>query len=116
MNKSNVYTAATLDLNLAPDYVAPEGELNNVCYLTLKYGVGWPMREADFAVIRLLVPGAVVGPRGIDNFVKACCTYAWDHIAGEPANFGPLDLFNGIKPLIHEWYARTAPEQRADPS
>lgn len=106
-----------LVLPLADDYAPSPGELDNLVYLTLKYTVGWQMREADRAVIIGIVverlQGLPQGPTGISIVVAEACEYAYDHLTGEDPEAKPDKLWKHIKPMIEGWYAKTTPESRA---
>lgn len=104
-----------LGLPVAADYQPSDGELDNLVYLCLKYTVGWPMRQADKAVV-LMMAGEVTGDEGISRVVEQACEYAWDHLAGEPDEFDADKLFDHIKPLLLEWYQNSTPEDRAKTS
>lgn len=102
----------SLGLKLPADYKPSSGELDNICYLVLKYTVGWQMRQADLQVC-LLMAGDIVGDEGISRFVEVTCEYAWDHITGSPTEPTAEQLFDSIAPALRTWYENTTPEQRA---
>jgi len=60
-------------------------ELNNLTYLSMKFVIGWPMRLADYVVIRGL---AGDGPFRYDQlkteFLPHLAQYMWDHLMAEP--------------------------------
>lgn len=102
-----------MNLGIADDYVPSDGELDNLVYLVLKYTVGWPMRPTD-KLVCLTMAGPVVGTAGIENLIRQTCEYAWDHIAGEPDEFSPDDLYSHMAVAIEKWYASTSVMERAD--
>jgi len=68
-----------------PDYQVSDEELNNLTYLSMKFVIGWPMRLADYVVIRGL---AGDGPFRYDQlkteFLPHLAQYMWDHLMAEP--------------------------------
>ena len=105
-----------LGLPIPVDYRPTDGELDNICYLTMKYTIQWPMRQADLAVCILMAGGkeAIVGDAGLSKYVHEICAYLWDHIAGEPDEFTADTLFEHIKPILNQWWAGTTVEERSN--
>ena len=63
----------TLGLKLPDDYKPSDGELDNLCYLTMRYTANWSMRVVDKTVC-LMMAGDIVGPTGIDKQIgRASC-------------------------------------------
>lgn len=119
----------SLELPINDDYIPSDGELNNFVYLTCKYTVQWPMRQTDLAVCLELAKsrfgedvqagqtqpvGLIKGVEGLTRLLEVTCEYIWDHIAGEPDEFSPDDLFYHMKPILQEWYANTTIEERGN--
>lgn len=125
----------SLELPINDDYVPSDGELNNFVYLTCKYTVQWPMRQADLAIcLELAKSGHAVaaigedfhnvqtgqnqparlikGVEGLTRLLEVTCEYLWDHISGEPDEFSPDILFYHMKPILQKWYSNTTPEER----
>lgn len=67
------------------DYQVSEEELNNLTYLCMKFVIGWPMRQADFSVVRMM---AGQGPFRYDQlkteYLPHLAEYMWDHLMAEP--------------------------------
>jgi hypothetical protein len=105
----------SLELPVADDYAPSNGELNNLVYLTCKYTVGWGMRQTDLAVCLMMAGGEeeIRGNKGLSNLCWVTCEYLWDHVAGEPTDINPEQLFDHIKPALQTWYENQTPEQRS---
>lgn len=106
----------SLGLRIVDDYRPSDGELDNLVFLTLKYTIGWPMRQADKAVILQFAGDDLCGDAGISRVVEQACEYAWDHICGKPEDFDTDTLFDHIRPILNEWYDNSNVEQRSDTS
>jgi len=74
--------------------------------MTCKYTIQWPMRAADKAVCAMTA-GPLRGPDCVHRLVKASCEYVWDHLAGEPEDVTPEQLYEHIAPLLKEWFSKT---------
>lgn len=102
----------SLSVDVPDDYVPSDGEVDNLVYLTLKYGAGWPMRGCDLTIVKMMA-GNVRGSAGLSRLVYAACEYAWDHILGEPDGVTSEDMFGFMKPILEEWYSKTSQEERS---
>ena len=102
-----------LELPIAEDYKPNEGELDNILYLTFKYTVGWPMRQAD-KMVCLTMAGEAIGDKGISKLVETACEYIWDHICSETDEFTPEQLFEHMKTALTVWYTDSTPEERSN--
>lgn len=98
---------------LPADYELQPAEINNLVYLTCKYGAGWPMRGADLALVLAMRDVELRGEAAVRNTIRVTCEYLWDHILGEPARPSVSGLYRKIAPLVTQWYGRTTSEQRS---
>jgi hypothetical protein len=74
-----------------------EGELNNLCHLSMRYTINWTMRHADFAIVRMM-GGEPQTVRELDEkFIPELADYMWDHLMGEPETPTPEMLTEAIK-------------------
>ena len=79
------------------------GELNNLCYLSMKYICGWPMRQADLAVVNTM-GGEPQTVNDMDKYCEALADYIWDHLMGEPDDSTADEVkeaCNGIKNMLY---------------
>jgi len=104
-----------LNIELSEDYEPSAGEIDNLVYLTCKYTCGWPMRQADLHICRMMA-GDVHGPAGISRLVEITCEYCWDHVCGEPEDTSTEKFFEHMKPMLEHWYANTTREERSKTS
>ena len=101
-------------------HIPTDGEMNNLCYLSMKYLIGWQMRGCDFAVVKM-VAGRVSSMEELtDRFIPALAEYMWDHICGEPDEPTVEDLTAGIEFLKDSLYTmnehtRNSTEATSDP-
>lgn len=102
-----------MQIDLPADYQPSAGEINNLVYLCCKYTAGWPMRQADLAVVELMRDKELGGKAAIENIVNTACEYVWDHICGEPDDYSPEQFVEYMTPAIEEWYKTSTPEERA---
>lgn len=61
-----------------------ENEMNNICFMSMKYSAGHIMRQVDLTMVNMLggTPDTV---RNLsDRWIPALADYIWDHIMGEP--------------------------------
>lgn len=93
-----------------------EGEANNAVYLTLKYVCGWPMREADWQMIRHMAEAQAKAAHRekatLDEYVGVTLEYANDHLFGRRGNV-PRKAYKAAAYFLNEWIAKTTPEERA---
>jgi hypothetical protein len=102
-----------MQIDIKEDHIPSDKEYNNLCYLTCKYTVQWPMRLADLYMCKMAAQVEdLKGAPAIEHFVRVTCGYLWDHICGEPGDVDPDNLYEHIKPIIEEWYKVTTPEER----
>lgn len=95
------------EIGLPADYELSPGEVDNVIYLTCKYTVGWGMRQADKAVVLALLEGGTKGSDCVHRLVQTTCEYLWDHIAGEPDDVTPAQLYEHMVEPLKEWFRTT---------
>lgn len=86
-----------------PDHVPTEGELNNIAYLTFKYGVNWGMRSCDFHVCKM-VAGDLKGEEGLKRFIETVAEYGHDHILGEPESPTVQEIIDHMTPMLEAWW------------
>lgn len=102
-----------LDIPVPDDYAPGPGEIDNLIYLTLRYTIDWTMRHADKMLVMVLTGGEpIVGKGGISQLVWSTCCYAWDHVAGEPANASPARYYDHMSNVLQVWYKCTTKETR----
>jgi hypothetical protein len=78
-------------------HVPTTEELNNLCYLSMKYVIGWQMRAVDFSVV-MMMSGTATTVNDLDNsFIPALAEYMWDHLMSEPDEISSEDLEKAIK-------------------
>lgn len=80
-------------------------ELNNLCYLSMKYIANWPMRAADFHVVNMFggTPKTVVELD--EHYIPQLADYMWDHLMGEPEEPTTEDLEYAIKAIRDVLYS-----------
>ena len=82
-----------------------EGELNNLCYLSMKYIAGWSMREADLAVVMQL-GGEPKTLKELDKqFIPQLAEYIWDHLLGEPSEPNLVDVTLAVMAMKSQLYS-----------
>lgn len=74
-----------------------DNELNNIVYLSCKYIAGWPMRTADFAVVKIMGGEPTSVDKLDERFIPALADYLWDHIMGEPDSPTTEQIMEGCK-------------------
>lgn len=73
-----------MELQVPNDHKPTEGELNNICYLSMRYLLNWTMRVVDYEIIRMM-SGEVNTLEEIDTkLIPPLAQYTWDHLMGEP--------------------------------
>jgi hypothetical protein len=98
---------------LPDDYSLETGEIDNITYLTFKYGAGLPgVRAADVQMVMLLRDKNLKGEAAVRNTVRAACEYVWDHFLDEPKRPTPATLYRKVAPVLTLWYGKTTPAQR----
>lgn len=106
-----------LELNLPDDYKLSDGEIDNIVYLACKYAIGWPMRQADLHVCRMMAgfnnENPPTGQEAVEKLLETTCEYLWDHICGEPDEFNTGQLVEHMTPVLNDWYSNTTPEDRS---
>ena len=80
-------------------HVPTDNELNNIAYLSMKYGIGWQMRNVDFMAVKLMSTG-----QGLAGFQEALADYNWDHIMGEPDDITVEDILECVKAITLQVY------------
>jgi hypothetical protein len=75
---SNAQGPTQVDLST---HVPTSNEVDNICYLSMKYGIGWMMRQAD-----LMVVTKMLGDGDVNQLQDILSEYMWDHLMGEPEN------------------------------
>jgi len=85
-------------------HVPTEGEINNLCYLSFKYLVGWGMRMADYTVLRMMTPEIKSVKELEEELVPRLADYMWDHICGEPEEPTTETLEEGCKLMLRMIY------------
>jgi hypothetical protein len=75
-------------------------EIDNICYLAMKYLVGWQMRQTDLMVVKSMLDG---GP--VPKLQAIVTEYIWDHICGEPAEPTQEDLAHVAGGIIEHFYS-----------
>jgi len=101
-----------MKIDISSDYVLEKGEIDNIVYLTFKYGAGWNMRVVDLVVCQHMAGSPLVGPMGVKKLLAVTVEYLWDHILGEPGNKSAADIAKHMVPIFEEWYRVTTPEER----
>lgn len=78
-------------------YAPTNNELNNLCYLSMKYLIGWRMRVVDFHTVNML-GGTPKTIQELDKrYIPTLAEYMWDHLMGEPEEPTTDDLEYAIK-------------------
>lgn len=91
--------AKTGTCQVQPNHLPTPGELNNLCYLSMKYIMGWQMRHADFAAIQI-TGGIPTSMEELDKeYIPAIAEYMWDHLMGEPETPTTEDLEYAIRAI-----------------
>lgn len=90
-----------------------ENELNNLCYLSMKYLIGWEMRTADFQVCMMLGGDPQTVTELEKTFIPSLADYIWDHLMGEPNDPTSDDLIEGIKIIRDMLYSMDQPTREA---
>ena len=81
-----------------------ENELNNICYLSMKYIAGWPMRQADLKVVEIM-GGEITTVRALDDkWIPNLADYIWDHLMGEPETISSEQITEGCKAVCNLIY------------
>jgi hypothetical protein len=65
-------------------YKPTDGELNNLCYLSMKYIAGFDMRNVDFTMVKTMGGDPQFVATLTEQFIPQLATYIWDHLMGEP--------------------------------
>ena len=96
------------DINTLVNYTTHEptdNELNNLCYLSMKLLINWPMRKADFAVVQVM-GGDVPTVADLDKkFIPELANYMWDHLLGSPPTPTVEDLVYCIQAVRDALYS-----------
>lgn len=80
-----IKSAAKIDIKVDYDKHKPtDGELNNICFMAMKYGAGHLMRMVDFEVVKTMSESTETVTGLSDKFLPVLADYMWDHIMGEP--------------------------------
>lgn len=86
-----------IDIRVDYDKHKPtENEMNNICFMAMKYGAGHIMRQVDLAMVNTLggTPDTV---RGLsDRWIPSLADYMWDHIMGEPDDPSPEEMVDYV--------------------
>tara|TARA_R110000751_G_scaffold93925_2_gene183319 strand:- start:324 stop:818 length:495 start_codon:yes stop_codon:yes gene_type:complete len=81
-----------------------DGELNNLCYLSMRYIANWPMRNVDFNVVKMMSGDPPTVEALSDQFIPNLVEYVWDHIMGEPADPTVEDITLAVEALRDQIY------------
>lgn len=80
------------------NYKVTNNELNNLCYLSMKYLIGWQMRAVDFHAVNMMVNPPPTTVESLEaGFIPELAEYMWDHLMGEPEEIQSEDLVYAIK-------------------
>jgi len=70
-----------------------ESEINNLCYLSMKFLVQFSMRTCDLKVVELMAGGLIESIAELnDRYIPALADYIWDHLMGKPEDPTADDL------------------------
>ena len=83
-------------------------ERNNLCFLSMKYLLGWPMRSCDFMIVE-----SMGSDKPTAEYFEILAEYMWDHLAGEPDDVSVGDLVYAIE-VIWENLCRQGADIRND--
>ena len=81
-----------------------DAEVNNICYISMKYLCGWQMRQCDLVVV-IMLAGEIKSLADLrTRYVEHLADHIWDHLMGEPDEPSADDLAHGINAIITEFY------------
>jgi hypothetical protein len=100
-------------INIDQSHTLTDGEIDNIVYLCCKYGVGWDMRGADLAVIKMMSGTPLIGPAGMAKLLDETAAYLWDHIMGEPDDPTQAQVRQALEQIIETWWNQTPEAERS---
>lgn len=78
------WNKVTWKQQVTDDHKPTDNELNNICYLSMKYMCGFEMRQCDYSVIKSMA-GKISTLEQVENtFCVVLGEYVWDHLMGKP--------------------------------
>lgn len=93
-------------MQVGEDHVPTAGERNNLCYLSMKYIVGWQMRACDFALVDMMGVESSTTMAGLrDGYCNVLADYIWDHLLAEPEEPTADEIAHACRAMVGLLYS-----------